>query len=63
MKRAPAANNAGRAATMIRLNFQHLKKAIKMAAMQVAIVINIRLIFYPVAPSIAVILVATRVTS
>ena len=46
----------------MRLSSQHLKKAKKIDAMQVARVVSKRLIFSPVAPSIAVMFVATLVT-
>lgn len=49
-------------ARSIKLNYQHLKKAKNSAATLVTIVDNIKLIFSPVAVSIAVILVATLVT-
>lgn len=50
MKTMPATMRTGRAASIIRLSSQHLKKAKNMEARQVARVVSSRLIFSPVAP-------------
>lgn len=63
MKRIIPIMRAGNVAKSIRLNSQHLKKAKKMAATLVTVVEMRRLIFSPVAVSMAVIPVATLVTS
>lgn len=62
MKNMPPRKRAGSVARRTRLSSQHLKKAKNMAATLVTIVDSIKLIFSPVAVSIAVILVATFVT-
>ena len=62
IKKIPPRIRAGRAAIIIRLSSQHLKKAKNIAATLVTIVVSKRLIFSPVAVYIAVILVATLVT-
>ena len=62
MTKTPAKINAGNAASSTKLNYQHLKKARKIAATLVTIVVIIKLILCPVAVSMAVILVATLVT-
>lgn len=53
---------AGRAAIIIKLSYQHLKKAKNMDATLVTKVVSKRLIFSPVAVYMAVMLVATLVT-
>lgn len=62
MKNMPPANKAGRVASKTKLNYQHLKKAKNIAATLVTIVVISRLIFSPVATSIAAIPVETFVT-
>ncbi len=62
MKNMPPANKAGNVASSIKLSYQHLKKARNMAATVVITVVMSKLIFYPVAASIAAIPVETLVT-
>lgn len=62
MKKKPPIIKTGSVASIIRLSYQHLKKARKIAATLVTIVVSNKLTFSPVAVSMAVMLVATRVT-
>lgn len=62
MKKNPPIIKTGSVASIITLSYQHLKKAKKMAATLVTIVVSKRLTFSPVAVSMALMLVATLVT-
>ena len=61
-KKMPPIMRTGSVAIIIRLSYQHLKKARNIAAMLVTTVVIRRLTFSPVAVSMAVMLVATLVT-
>lgn len=62
MKNIPPNSIAGKVASSIKLNCQHLKKAKNIPPIPVMVVDIIKLIFSPVAVSMAVMLVATFVT-
>jgi hypothetical protein len=62
IKNNPPRISAGKVASSIKLSYQHLKKARNNAATLVTMVESSKLIFSPVAVSIAVMLVATFVT-